>query len=552
MVAPLAPAGTGSTKASGQRERVLGLPMPVSGHQVRRAGVSAGADARWSAGAGSTNRGSAVGGQIASEAAARLSVRAADGVQPVCDHRREADSRAAADDVIERRFRPEPRRWPAACPSAASAAESGACRRQHDRPSASASQRRQQSSGPMPRSRYLAVTRSSPCVGASVPQIDASAYARAGTPRHGQQHAAAATSGKLADLPDRPHHRRMNEPTAPPATEKQDFIRQIVREDLASGRHAQVATRFPPEPNGYLHIGHAKSICLNFGVAGEFGGSCNLRFDDTNPARKTPSTSRRSRTTCAGWASTGHDLRHASDYFEVFYRSALKLIEDGKAFVCDLSAEQVREYRGTLTEPGPQLAVPRPQRRREPRPVPAHARRRVPRRRAHAAREDRHGQRQHQPARPGDLPHPHVEHQNTGDAWPIYPMYDYAHCISRRGRGHHPFAVHAGVRGPPPAVRLVRGQHRPAARIPQLWQPLLDAGLPTEVGKPRQIEFSRLNINYTGDEQAQAAWRWCRTAWSTAGTIRACRPCRACAAAATRRRRCACWPTASASASRTR
>ena len=142
----------------------------------------------------------------------------------------------------------------------------------------------------------------------------------------------------------------MSETTAPAADaapetapEKRDFIRQIVREDLASGKHTAVRTRFPPEPNGYLHIGHAKAICLDFGIAAEFGGGCNLRFDDTNPAKEDPefvaAIQDDVRWLGYEWAS----LRHASDYFEVFYLAAEKLVQDGRAFVCDLSAEQVRE-----------------------------------------------------------------------------------------------------------------------------------------------------------------------------------------------------------------
>ena len=133
---------------------------------------------------------------------------------------------------------------------------------------------------------------------------------------------------------------------------KNDFIRQIIREDLATGRHAAIRTRFPPEPNGYLHIGHAKAIYLNFGIGQEFGGPVNLRFDDTNPAKEDPEYVDAIKEDVRWLGFEWAELRHASDYFEVFYLSALKLIRDGKAFVCDLNAEQVREYRGTLTEPG--------------------------------------------------------------------------------------------------------------------------------------------------------------------------------------------------------
>ena len=128
--------------------------------------------------------------------------------------------------------------------------------------------------------------------------------------------------------------------------EKRDFIRSIVREDLASGRHAAIRTRFPPEPNGYLHIGHAKAICLDFGIAAEFGGDCNLRLDDTNPAKEDPEYVRAIQDDVRWLGFDWHSLRHASDYFEVFYLAAEKLIRQGDAFVCDLSADDVRAYRG--------------------------------------------------------------------------------------------------------------------------------------------------------------------------------------------------------------
>src|SRR3974390_1276000 len=133
----------------------------------------------------------------------------------------------------------------------------------------------------------------------------------------------------------------------------QDFIRDIVRADLQSGRHASVVTRFPPEPNGYLHIGHAKSICLNFGIADEFGGHCNLRFDDTNPIKEDQeyidAIERDVRWLGLAW---GKPLYHASDYFEQLYAWAEDLIRAGKAYVDDQTPEQMRVNRGTLTEPG--------------------------------------------------------------------------------------------------------------------------------------------------------------------------------------------------------
>ena len=135
---------------------------------------------------------------------------------------------------------------------------------------------------------------------------------------------------------------------------RRDFVRDIIQKDLTSGNYeGRVHTRFPPEPNGYLHIGHAKSICLNFGVAQEFGGLCNLRFDDTNPAKEEEeyvhSIQQDVRWLGLDW---GDRLFYASDYFEQLYAWAVFLIKKGKAYVCDLTSEQTREYRGTLTEPG--------------------------------------------------------------------------------------------------------------------------------------------------------------------------------------------------------
>jgi len=288
----------------------------------------------------------------------------------------------------------------------------------------------------------------------------------------------------------------MNDSAAPTLPEKQDFIRQIVREDLAEGRHAHVRTRFPPEPNGYLHIGHAKSICLNFGVAAEFAGTCNLRFDDTNPTKEDLEYVEAIKDDVHWLGFEYAELRHASDYFEVFYRSALKLIEDGKAYVCDLSAEEVREYRGTLTSPGRNSPY------RE-RPV-AESLDLFKRMRAGEFPDGARTLRAKIDMASGNinLRDPaiyrirHVAHQNTGDSWPIYPMYDYAHCLSDAVEG----ITHS-------LCTLEFEDHRPLydwcvdnvdlPNNPAIWQPLVDAGLKTPVSKPRQIEFSRLNINYT-------------------------------------------------------
>jgi glutaminyl-tRNA synthetase len=142
----------------------------------------------------------------------------------------------------------------------------------------------------------------------------------------------------------------------PPITESlpSHFIRNIVAEDLKAGKHGgRVHTRFPPEPNGYLHIGHAKSICLNFGLAAEFGGLCNLRFDDTNPSKEDIHyvESIKADVQWLGFDWADREF-YASDYFEQLYDFAIQLIKAGKAYVCDLSADEIREYRGTLTEPG--------------------------------------------------------------------------------------------------------------------------------------------------------------------------------------------------------
>mgnify|MGYP002716866588 FL=1 len=277
---------------------------------------------------------------------------------------------------------------------------------------------------------------------------------------------------------------------------RRDFIRQIVRDDLASGRHDAIRTRFPPEPNGYLHIGHAKAICLDFGIAQEFGGRCNLRFDDTNPAKEDPefvaAIQDDVRWLGYEWAS----LRHASDYFEVFYLAAEKLVRDGRAFVCDLSADEVREYRGSLTEPGrnspfrdrsveENLDLFRRMRAGEFPDGARTLRAKIDMASGNINMRD-----------PALYRIKHVPHQNTGDAWPIYPMYDFAHALGDAIEG----VTHS-------LCTLEFEDHRPLydwcvdnvdlAGNPQLLAPLAAKGLPIEAGKPRQIEFSRLNINYT-------------------------------------------------------
>ena len=238
-------------------------------------------------------------------------------------------------------------------------------------------------------------------------------------------------------------------------------------------------TRFPPEPNGYLHVGHAKSITINFGLAREFGGKCNLRFDDTNPSKEETEYVD-SIIEDVRWL--GGDLEdrlfYASDYFDQLYDWAVQLIQKGKAYVCDLTADQVRQQRGTLTEPGQESPYRNRSDRRKSRPVRAHAPGRVSRRLADLARQDRHGLAQSQHARSGDVPHSaHADHHRTGDKWCIYPMYDFAHGQSDSiERITHSICT------------LEFEDHRPLYDwfIEQLG-----------IYHPQQIEFDRLNLTYT-------------------------------------------------------
>ena len=288
----------------------------------------------------------------------------------------------------------------------------------------------------------------------------------------------------------------MSTDTTPSLPEKNDFIRQIIREDLASGKHSTIRTRFPPEPNGYLHIGHAKSICLNFGIGQEFDGLVNLRFDDTNPSKEDMEFVASIQEDVRWLGFEWNELRHASDYFEVFYQSALKLIDDGKAFVCDLSADEVREYRGTLTQPGRNSPF-RDRSSAENRDLFISMRNGEFADGARTLRAKIDMTSGNINLRDSALYRIRkIAHQNTGDAWPIYPMYDYAHCISDALEG----ITHS-------LCTLEFEDHRPLydwcvdhidlPNHPQLFQSLVDAGFSTPVLKPRQIEFSRLNINYT-------------------------------------------------------
>jgi len=263
---------------------------------------------------------------------------------------------------------------------------------------------------------------------------------------------------------------------APPPS---DFIRDIVAEDLRSGKHRRVVTRFPPEPNGYLHIGHAKSICLNFGIAQEFGGVCHLRFDDTNPLKEdveyVDSIQEDIRWLGFDW---GDKLFYASDYFERLYELAELLIRDGNAYVDSLSADEIRAYRGTLTEPG----RPSPYRDR-PAAESLDLFRRM---RAGEFADGTHVLR----ARI-DMASPNLNmrdpvlyrirrasHHRTGDAWCIYPMYDFAHPLSD--------AIECITHS---ICTLEFEDHRP------LYDWLIEH-CRTEA-KPHQYEFARLNLNYT-------------------------------------------------------
>ena len=275
-----------------------------------------------------------------------------------------------------------------------------------------------------------------------------------------------------------------------------DFIRNIVRDDLASGKHASIKTRFPPEPNGYLHLGHVRAIHTDFGIAEEFGGVCNLRFDDTNPAKEDPEYVDAIQDDVRWLGYDWHDLRHASDYFGVLYLGAEKLIKDGKAFVCDLNAEEVRATRGTLTEPG----TPSPFRDRSVEENLDLFRRMRAGEFADGTRTLRAKIDMASPNMnmrdPALYRIKHVEHQNTGTEWPIYPMYDYAHALSDAIEG----ITHS-------LCTLEFEDHRPLYDWsvdnvalhdnPELLAPLIEKGLPNEAAKPRQIEFSRLNLDYT-------------------------------------------------------
>jgi len=257
------------------------------------------------------------------------------------------------------------------------------------------------------------------------------------------------------------------------------FIRNIIENDLAGGKHKTVVTRFPPEPNGYLHVGHAKSICLNFGLALDYQGRCNLRFDDTNPEKESEeyAQSIQDDVRWLGFQWDG-EVKWASDYFEALYDYAVELIRQGKAYVCDLTPDEMREYRGTLTAPG----------KNSP----------------YRGRSVEENLGLFQKMRAGEFPDGsrvlrakidmasgninlrdpaiyrirRAHHIRSGDKWCIYPMYDYTHCISDALEG----ITHS-------LCTLEFEDHRP------LYDWVLDQ-LPVPC-HPQQIEFSRLELQYT-------------------------------------------------------
>ncbi|MCC7121544.1 MAG: glutamine--tRNA ligase/YqeY domain fusion protein [Gammaproteobacteria bacterium] len=258
-----------------------------------------------------------------------------------------------------------------------------------------------------------------------------------------------------------------------------NFIRDIIDADLAGRRHTTVATRFPPEPNGYLHVGHAKSICLNFGIARDYGGTCNLRFDDTNPEKESEefeqSIADDVRWLGFDWADRYY---HASDYFEQLHAYAVQLIQDGKAYVDSLTADEIRRYRGTLTEPGRDSPY-------RTRPV-AENLELFARMRAGEFADGTHVLRAKidMAAANINLRDPTLyrirktTHHRTGGDWYIYPMYDYTHSISD-ALEHITHSL----------CTLEFEDHRP------LYDWVLEQ-LPVP-SRPQQIEFARLEVNYT-------------------------------------------------------
>lgn len=258
-----------------------------------------------------------------------------------------------------------------------------------------------------------------------------------------------------------------------------NFIRHRIDDDQASGRYGgRVATRFPPEPNGYLHVGHAKAICINFGLAKEYGGTCNLRFDDTNPVKEDERYARAIEEDVRWLGFEWAELRYASDYFDQLYDYAEKLVRDGKAYVDSLPAEEIKNYRGTLTEPGKDSPF-------RDRTVDENLRL------LRAMRDGEYAEGEHVLRARIDMSSPNINmrdpvlyrirkatHARTGDTWCIYPMYDYAHSVSDALED----ITHS-------LCSLEFEDHRPLYEwiLAQLDVP----------GDPQQIEFARLNLKFT-------------------------------------------------------
>ncbi len=258
-----------------------------------------------------------------------------------------------------------------------------------------------------------------------------------------------------------------------------NFIERIIEDDFASGKHSEVISRFPPEPNGYLHIGHAKSICLNFGLAQKYGGRCHLRFDDTNPEKESVEyiESIKRDISWLGFSWGEHEY-YTSDYFEELYNRAERLIQAGKAYVDDLSPEQMREYRGTLTKPGKEspsrnrsieenLDLFRRMRAGEFPDGSMLLRAKIDMASGNMNMRD-----------PALYRIRRVHHHRTGDSWCIYPMYDYSHPLSDAIEG----ITHS-------VCTLEFEDHRPLYN----WA-VEESGMEC---RPRQIEFARLNLTYT-------------------------------------------------------
>lgn len=260
--------------------------------------------------------------------------------------------------------------------------------------------------------------------------------------------------------------------------EAKNFIEDIINEELAEGKVTEVHTRFPPEPNGYLHIGHAKSLCLNFGTAQKYGGKCNLFFDDTNPSKEKTEFVDAIKADIEWLGFKWYEIHYASDFFDTIYSLAVKLIKDGKAYVCDLSAEEIKNTRGTLTEPG----INSPYRNRtveenlelfeQMRAGKFNDGEKVLRAKIDMASPNMN---MRDPVIYRVL---HATHHRTGDKWCIYPMYDFAHpiCDSMQGVTHS-------------LCTLEFEDHRPLYN----WT-IENTGV---THKPRQIEFARLNITNT-------------------------------------------------------